>query len=179
MKDISYRVALGGIVAALCLICMFLAGIMPALYIILPMIAGVLLMIIVTEVSVGWAALTYIAVGMLSMIICADKEAALLFIIVFGHYPILRFYIQAVRSKPLRILIKLVLFNISLVVYYWITVTLLGLQTGEDSLGDLGKAGLILALFVCNFILICHDFNLGHIHTYYVRKLRPYFRRKR
>ena len=179
MRDISYRVALGGIVAALCLICMFLAGIMPALYIILPMIAGVLLMIIVTEVSVGWAALTYIAVGLLSMIICADKEASLLFIIVFGHYPMLRYYIQKIKSRPLRNLVKLLLFNTALVIYYWITVTLLGLQSADDSLGDLGKAGLVGALLVCNFILACHDFNLGFIHAYYVKKMRPLFRRKR
>lgn len=39
MRDISYRVALGGIVSALCLVVMFLAGAMPAFYLILPMIA--------------------------------------------------------------------------------------------------------------------------------------------
>ncbi len=179
MKDISYRVALGGIVSALCLICMFLAGIMPALYIILPMIAGVLLMIIVTEVSVGWAALTYIAVGMLSMIICADKEASLLFIIVFGHYPILRYYLKKIKQRQLRLFLKLLLFNMTLIVYYWITVSILGLQEADDSLGSLGKAGLFGAWAVCNFILVCHDFNLGYIHAYYVKKMRPYFRRRR
>ena len=66
MKDISYRVALGGIVSALCLVTMFLAGIMPALYILLPMIAGVFLMIIAEEVSTKWALLTYISTGILS-----------------------------------------------------------------------------------------------------------------
>lgn len=50
MKNISYRVALGGIVSALCLLCMFLAGIMPALYLLLPMAAGMLMMIIAEEV---------------------------------------------------------------------------------------------------------------------------------
>lgn len=58
MRDISYRVALGGIVSALCLVTMFLAGILPALYLLLPMIAGVLMMIIAVEVSSSWAMLT-------------------------------------------------------------------------------------------------------------------------
>ena len=77
MKDISYRVALGGIVSALCLLTMFLAGIMPALYLVLPMIAGILMMIIAVEVNTKWAFLTYIAVSLLSMFITFDKEAAL------------------------------------------------------------------------------------------------------
>ena len=38
MRDISYRVALGGIVSALCLVSMFLAGVLPALYLVPPMI---------------------------------------------------------------------------------------------------------------------------------------------
>ena len=39
MRDISYRVALGGIVSALCLVTMFLAGIIPALYILARVLA--------------------------------------------------------------------------------------------------------------------------------------------
>ena len=34
MRDISYRVALGGIVAALCLVTMFLAGVIPVLFLV-------------------------------------------------------------------------------------------------------------------------------------------------
>ena len=90
MRDVSYRVALGGIVSALCLVTMFLAGVIPALYILLPMIAGALMMIISVEVSSAWALLTYISVSFLSMIVTFDKEAALIFIMLFGHYPIVR-----------------------------------------------------------------------------------------
>ena len=83
MRDISYRVALGGIVSALCLVSMFLAGVLPALYLVLPMIAGMLLMIIAAEVGKRWALMTYISVSLLSMIITFDKEAALIFIMLF------------------------------------------------------------------------------------------------
>ena len=36
---ISYRVALGGIVSAFCLMGMFLTGVFPLLYLVLPMLA--------------------------------------------------------------------------------------------------------------------------------------------
>ena len=50
MRDISYRVALGGIVSALCLVTMFLAGGLPALYIVLPIGLVVAALIVVAVV---------------------------------------------------------------------------------------------------------------------------------
>ena len=83
MKNISYRVALGGIVSSFCLMAMFLTGVFPVLYLVLPMIAGILMLIVVTEVSIPWALLTYLAVGLLSLFVTYDKEAALVFILFF------------------------------------------------------------------------------------------------
>ena len=100
MQRISYRVALGGIITALCLLLMFLTGVMPLLYLALPMVAGALLLIIVSEIGTGWAVLTYAAVSLLSIFVTFDKEAALIFILFFGHYPILR---QQLEKQPDRV----------------------------------------------------------------------------
>ncbi len=87
MQRISYRVALGGIITALCLLLMFLTGVMPLLYLALPMVAGALLLIIVSEIGTGWAVLTYAAVSLLSIFVTFDKEAALIFILFFWTLP--------------------------------------------------------------------------------------------
>ena len=179
MRDISYRVALGGIVSALCLVSMFLAGIMPALYLVLPMIAGVLMMIIAVEVSISWALLTYIAVSLLSMLICADKEASLIFIMFFGHYPIIRFYLEKLRPKSFRFLVKMAVFNACIIMYYYITVFMFGISEMVEDMGELGKYGTILFLVISNFIFVMHDLNLGMFYSYYRKKLMPRFRRKR
>ena len=63
MHSVSYKVALGGIISSLCLICMFLTGVFPVLYITLPMIAGVLMMIMSAEITPSWAYLTFMASG--------------------------------------------------------------------------------------------------------------------
>ena len=52
MNNLSYRVALGGIMTSVCLLCMFLAGIIPILYLVLPMIAGMIMVIIADEVNI-------------------------------------------------------------------------------------------------------------------------------
>ncbi|MBR4626386.1 MAG: hypothetical protein IKO47_01530 [Ruminococcus sp.] len=179
MRDVSYRVALGGIVAALCLVTMFLAGVVPALYIVLPMIAGVLMMIIAEEVSKSWAFLTYIAVSILSMFITFDKEAALLFIMLFGHYPILRLYITKIPLKLLRCAVKLAVFNICVIGYFYVTVYIFGLDQMVDEFGEYGKYGAYIMLGMANCVLIMYDVSLEGAYVMYRRRLAPKFKRKR
>ena len=179
MKDISYRVALGGIVSALCLVTMFLAGIMTPLYLLLPMLAGPLLLIIAEEVSIGWALLTYIAVSLLSLFITADKEAALIFIMLFGHYPILRYYLQKIKLSPIRFAAKMAVFNVCAVSFFYVTVYLFGIKEMLDDMSDFGKYGSYIMLAVCNVVFILYDINLDFVYKIYIKRLMPKFKRKR
>lgn len=179
MKDISYKVALGGIVSALCLVCMFLAGVLPALYLLLPMLAGVLLMIISIEVNTGWAFLTYLSVSILSLFITFDKEAALVFIMVFGHYPILRIYIQKIRLKAVRFIVKLVIFNVCILAYFYTTVFIFGLDQILGEFDDFGRYGAVIMLVLINIISILYDKNLDVLYFFYKKRIMPKFKRKR
>ncbi|MCQ2490652.1 MAG: hypothetical protein MJ079_03575 [Ruminococcus sp.] len=179
MKDKSYRVALGGIVSALCLVTMFLAGIITPLYIVLPLIAGMLLLLIVEEVSISWSMLTYISVSLLSLFITADKEAALLFIMLFGHYPMLRFYLQRIKVKALRLMLKLAVFNACALGFFYVTVYIFGIRQMIEDMNDFGKYGGIVLLVLCNFIFLLYDFNLDVVYNVYIKRIMPKFKRKR
>ena len=179
MRDISYRVALGGIVSALCLVTMFLAGVLPALYLVLPMIAGVLMMIIAEEVSRCWALLTYISVSILSLLITFDKEAALIFIMLFGHYPILRMYIDKLPLKLLRWIVKFAVFNACILGYFYTTVYIFGLQQMLDEFEEYGRYGAQIMLVLANVVFVRYEICLGSCHIIYQKRLAPKFRKKR
>lgn len=179
MKDISYRVALGGIVSALCLATMFLAGIMPPLYLVLPMTAGIFMMIIAVEVSTKWALLTYIAVSILSLFITFDKEAALIFILFFGHYPITRFYIEKISLKSVKIITKLAVFNACIIAFFYITVYIFGLKQMLEEFGEFGKYGALIMLAAANVIFVLYDYNLEVCCKLYRKKIMPKFTRKK
>ncbi len=179
MHDVSYRVALGGIVSALCLLTMFLAGIIAPLYIVFPMISGCLMMIIATEVSRGWAALTYIAVSLLSLLVTFDKEAALLFILFFGHYPILRLYLQKIRFGLLRRILKFLIFNGCILAYFFITVYVFGLDQMLEEMGDFGKYGSLIMLVLADVIFILYDLNLDIFYNSYHQRFMSRLKRKR
>ena len=178
MKDISYRVALGGIVSALCLLCMFLAGIMPVFYLILPMAAGILLMIIAEEISMSWAWLTYLAVCLLSMLITADKESALVFVMLFGHYPMVRIYLEKLKFKTLRYILKALIFNSCSISFFLVTVFIFGIDQMLTDMNDIGKFGGALFLGLANVIFVLYDFNLGAIYVLYIKQLLPKFRKR-
>lgn len=176
MRKVSYRVALGGIVSALCLLCMFLAGIMPLFYLILPMAAGMLLMIIAEEVSMGWAWLTYLAVDILSLLITADKESALVFIMLFGHYPMVRLMIEKLKFKPLKYILKGLIFNVCAVSFFLVTVFVFGIDQMMTDMEELGRFGGAVFLILGNIVFWLYDFNLGAIYVLYLKQLLPKFR---
>ncbi len=173
MQNISYRVALGGIVSSFCLLAMFLTGVFPLLYLALPMLAGVLLLIIVMEVNTQWACLTYAAVGLLSLFVTYDKEAALIFILFFGYYPILYKYLNKIPVKLLRVLVKLLLFNGCMVAYFYMNVYLFGLESLVKALEDFGKYGGVIMLALLNPFFLMYDISLDGLCDLYRRQLKP------
>ena len=147
MNNVSYRVALGGVISSLCLLAMFMTGVAPFLYLTLPMIAGALITIIVVEVNASWAFVTYLSVSFLSIFVTFDKEAALIFILFFGHYPIIKDKLEKIPLKFVRWLLKIVIFNICIVADYQLTIHLLGISDMIDDFAAFGKYGIYIIWF--------------------------------
>jgi hypothetical protein len=175
-NSVSYRVALGGIVSALCLLSMFLAGVMPMFYVLLPMVAGAMMMIIVIEVSWQWAFITYIAVGLLSMFVCFDKEAAILFIVLFGHYPILKYLIDnKLSSKKIAWFVKFFIYNFCMVSYFLICVYILG---SKELLKEIQKYFWWIILLI-DFLFLTYDPSLDTLTEKYTELIKPKLQGKR
>lgn len=173
----AYKIALGGIISALCLLTMFMTGIFPALSILLPMISGIFMMIMVSEISIGWAFLTYISVSLLSLILTFDKESVLLFIMFFGHYPITRFIINRIKSKPLRTAVKISVFNICVIAFFMFTTYILKLTAFLEEIKAFGKYGIPAILIFVNIIFILYEYNLNIFYEIYRKKLKPFLKK--
>ena len=173
MSSVSYRVALGGVISSLCILAMFMTGVAPFLYLTLPMIAGALLIIIVVEVNASWAFLTYVAVSLLSIFVTFDKEAAIIFILFFGHYPILKYKLEKIPFKIVKTIIKFVIFNICIVADYQITIHLLGISDFMDDFAFFGKYGLYILWAFSNVFFVFYDYVLSGSVDIYLKYLKP------
>jgi len=179
MHNISYKVALGGIISSLCLICMFMTGVFPVLYITLPMIAGILMMIMSVEITPSWAYLTFAATGILALFITFEKEAALLYILLFGHYPVTKQYIDKIRIRIIRLAVKLVLFNASIISEFYLTLLVLGSADFYNELLEKSRAYIAGLLILLNIICLTYDYSLEGMLVIYLKKIKPRLIRRR
>ena len=102
-----------------------------------------------------------------------NKEAALFFALLFGWYPLARPKLQHLRRKPLRVVLKLVLFNAALAV---IIALLLFVLVSPDWQADAANwTGLVVAgmLVLGNVAFLIYDVLLARISDLYVYRLRP------
>ena len=178
MKKTSFKVALGGIIASIALFVMFCTSLAPFLTYTAPMFAGTLMIIIVVEISCGWAFLTYAAISVLSLFITPDKEATMLFIFLLGYYPIMKALIEKLRNRLAEWGIKILLFNVTTVSCYWLIINLFNMQEVFDSLNDFGKYSIPIFILAANVVFVIYDLFLNTMAASYINWFRPKFLRK-
>ena len=177
-RNASYKVALGGIISSLCVFLMFLTGILPLFTYVLPALAGMFLMIIVVEIDKKWAFVTFAGVSILSLLIAPDKEAAVLFTLFLGHYPIIKSYIEKIKFRWLEWIVKVLTFNACILISYLIIINVFGMKDVLDGFGQFGRIGIIAVLILANITFVLYDILLTLALTDYMQKYRPKFLRK-
>lgn len=176
LKRESARTALGGIVAALSVALMLLSSVIPFLQYVLPAIAGAILAIIVIELNKRWAVGTYIAVSILSFIMIPDKETAMMYISFFGYYSVVKIALeQKIKLRPVRFIIKFLIFNIAMVCSYALLIYVFGMPI--EDLTDNGWKGLLALLALANVMMVCYDFALTQMIRLYVARWQKRFRK--
>lgn len=173
MMKTSYKVALGGIISSLSLLTMILGGIIPGLEYTVPAIAGMLLVIIVIEIGLRWAFLTYIGVALLTFFIVPNKESGLLFIAFLGYYPVLKSVLETkLKKRYLQWMSKLIVFNIALAVYYRLVMWLVAAPELAESVDELGRYALYILAAAANAVFIVYDIALTRIINTYLKWFR-------
>lgn len=180
MNKLSYKIALGGVMASICLMFMFLTSVFPLLAMAIPIYTGALLIIVAVEISSSWAFLTYAAVAVLSLFVTPDKEAAVLFIMFFGYYPILRRILEdKIKFKPLKWLCKLAVFNAAIIAAYYIIISIFGVYNMMDEFGFLGEHMILILLCFANGVFLLYDVTLSMLESAYVKWFRKVYLRKK
>ncbi|MBQ3423819.1 MAG: hypothetical protein IJH38_01300 [Clostridia bacterium] len=111
MNKDTRRIALSGVMAALATAILMMGGVIPAATFVGPALAGVVLLPVLIEGGRRAALGTWVAVSALSLILCADKEAALLFAFM-GWYPAAKWPLERKFPGRRSLSVKLVLWNL-------------------------------------------------------------------
>lgn len=152
-KTPASRIALGGVLAALAVVIMSLGGLIPVMTYVSPMLCALLLKIVLElcGVRIAWA--WYGAVALLAALLSADKEAAAVFIFL-GYYPIVKPKLDGLRFPWLW---KLVLFNVSVGVMYFLLLQLFGMAQLRAEFEEFSTVMLIVMLLMGNVTFFLLD----------------------
>lgn len=178
-KKISFKVALGGITSAVCLLAMFCSGFLPMLDYAIPTFAGFLMVVMIVEVDRNWAIATYVAVALLCPLITPNLQAAALFIIFMGYYPILKFGLDKGKNKALAWVIKFVVFNAAIALFYLLFTFVFTSKDMLEGMGTFGRYTVLILWLAANFFFLLYEYALTQLIDLYVRWFRKKILRKK
>ena len=169
----AFRVAFCGVMAGLMTALMLLGTLIPLSTYICPMLAGALVIPVIWELGAGSAWVVYAAVSALSLILAPDKEAALLYVLLLGWYPVLRPRLMHIRKRPLRIAVKLIIFNAAVCAVYALLLFVFVSPDLQAEAADWTALLLAGMLFLGNLTFLVYDLLLARLTDRYVTRLRP------
>lgn len=156
-KTPASSIALGGVLAAASVVVMCLGGLIPIATYVCPVVAMLVLQIVfrICGSRIAWA--WYGAVALLSLLMCPDKEAAFVFLFI-GYYPIVK---PAIDRRKCPWIFKALLFNLAMVLLYWILLHLTGMAELQQEFSEMGTALILLLLVLGNVTFFMLDLILG------------------
>ena len=169
MRIKTKAVAFGGVITALALALMLLASVLPTASYSLAALAGMLLVPLVIEFGFKTSVSAFFAVGLLSILLLADKEAGILFCCILGWYPIAKAPIEKIKSNILCWIVKVAVFNLAVVGFYFISTRLFLVTGFEDTV--LGQYGIPALWGLGNIAFVVYDIALSKLITLYMRRL--------
>ncbi len=160
------RIALNGILGALTVICLVLAAILPTNRLSLYALSSffVAVSIIESGVKAGW--IFYVATCLLALIVVPNKLGIIPYVIFFGMYGIVKYYIEKLNKIIVEYMLKLVFFNICVGIAALTVIEFFGFKLAVELPWWL----LIIALQVIFFL---YDIVYTLFINFYRGKLRP------
>lgn len=171
MNKPAFRIAFCAAVAALEIILLLIAGLVRVGTYACPCFAGMLTIAIVIEYRVKWSLGVYFTAAVLSFFLTGDKEAALLFAVFFGYYPILKNVLESrLKNAVVRWVIKFAVFNAAMTGSFFAAMYLLGIPAAEFEI--FGVYVPWIFLLIASIFFPIYDLAVNVFVRFYVQRLR-------
>lgn len=156
------NIAKGGLFTALTILFLYLSSIVPINRFYLLGLAACIIPLSIITTNVKNSVLVYVASGLLSLLF-GFRGSAIAYIIFFGLYGFIKYYVEKLRRAPLEFVLKLAFFNICLYFTFFLY-----------KLFSLGLPSVNLPIYyvviILQFIFIVYDYTLTMFISYANKK---------
>ena len=175
----GYRTALGGLLSAFSVAIMLFGSILPFSTYVVPVVSSLPVVYFCIEYSKKHAFLVYMVIAILCLAFVPDKETSFIFAFIFGPYPILKSVFENIRSRLTGWILKIVSFNIEVLLTYFVLLKLLSSAALVAEFMSYTSVMLIFVLLLGNVTFIIYDIALTRLIALYIKRLRPHLMKKR
>ncbi len=162
MKSKTKILTFSALMAASAFAVVWLGSLVGVLDISAACIASFFILAVCLEAGYGWALLAYAAASALSLLLTADKTAAVIFAAFFGIYAVFRAILGRIRPKWLSWAVKILVFNAMLAVI--LTIIRFVLTTGDF---DYPTLIVVFTLVLAQAVFVIYDIALEKLTRIY------------
>lgn len=179
MRMKTKKIAFGGILLAVFTVLMYVDAVFPVLDRSFLLLSGLFVMTALIEYGAGYGVTFYVSSLIIGLLILPEKSGIVLFAAFFGLYPLIKFFIDKLTKRVLRIVLKLVAGNVLLVIVYCILKLFGFLELFVPESIEIASltAGIVIALqFVYQIAVLIYDYFLTLFSRLYNSSLRKHFK---
>lgn len=136
----------------------------------IPAFAGLFIMAVVIEYGNKWAFGSYLA-SLLPILLFAEPECKLLYLMLFGYYPIIKAISEKIRKPFIEWVIKITVFNIAVLLSYLLFARIFGISL--DDFNEFGKYGALVFLLIGNAVFVLYDIAVSRMAMFYLYVIKP------
>lgn len=163
----SNNIAKGGIFVALSLILLYLSSVFPTNKLFILGIASCIIPLSIMLTGVKNTLVVYAAVSLLSLFLIPSKLIAISYILIFGSYGIVKYFVEKLRRIPLEFILKLLYFNITCAIIVFIYKLVIV---------KIPNINIYLLIFALQFAFVIYDYALTAFIVYANKNLLKKFR---
>ena len=170
----TFKITLGGICLALAVIFMFAETFVPGVELTLFAISSLFTAVVIIETGnpksfhcgTAGAALMFAGASILGLVLIPNKVAIVPYVVLFGYYPILKFYIEKIKSGIMQVVCKTI---------YFAAVLSLGLLAFKSVIAqsiNLPDYPVALLIVAGTLVMLLYDFVLTFLINWYIRRFK-------
>ena len=165
MKGRTRYITVTAMLTALTVVLLYISSIIPTGRIGMSAIAGLIAAAAVIECGVSAGVACFVTSSILALVLLPQKSTAILYLLFFGYYPILKSLFERQKKRAVEWTLKIVLLNAALTVSY--------LLWRYGFLPDIsfGAWQIILIYIFANIGFIIYDMGFSRLAFYYTTRI--------
>ena len=168
----SVRMAYSGMLTALSVVLMLSGTLIPVMTYAAPLMCGILLLPAMLEFGKPTAWCMWGATALVTLLLGVDREAAMFYLFI-GWYPLIKWQLDKIMPKPLRVVAKSSVFTITIGLMYALLDVILHISL----LQEMGGVAWTIAFFVIMVVLmLIYDRLLWPMCLVYSNRIKPKLR---